>query len=239
MNPESNQPETTDHKFDDYAQNYDAALAQGLSVTGESKEYFARGRLEWLRGYLQKSGITPRCVLDFGCGTGSATPYFFEVLDVQKVIGVDVSPRSLEVARNTWSTYRHAHFLSIQEFNEWNTVDLVFCNGVFHHIPIAERAEAIAFIHRSLRPGGCFALWENNPWNPGTRWVMGRCPFDDDVITLSPPQARHLVQNGGLKLARTDFLFLFPRALKYFRPLEARLSSWPLGAQYQVLSRKP
>jgi hypothetical protein len=25
-----------------------------------------------------------------------------------------------------------------------------------------------------MRPGGVVALWENNPWNPATRYVMGR-----------------------------------------------------------------
>ncbi len=34
--------------FDQYAENYDAALAQGISVSGENKDYFAHGRLAWL-----------------------------------------------------------------------------------------------------------------------------------------------------------------------------------------------
>jgi hypothetical protein len=31
--------------FDEYADGYDAALTQGLSVSGEDKHYFARGRI--------------------------------------------------------------------------------------------------------------------------------------------------------------------------------------------------
>ena len=31
--------------FDKYADDYDAALAEGLSVSGEDKDYFARGRV--------------------------------------------------------------------------------------------------------------------------------------------------------------------------------------------------
>ena len=34
--------------FDQYAAEYDAALAQGLSVSGEDKEHFARERVSWL-----------------------------------------------------------------------------------------------------------------------------------------------------------------------------------------------
>jgi SAM-dependent methyltransferase len=118
-------------------------------------------------------------------------------------------------------------------------IDLAFCNGVFHHIPPAERAAAVAYLRAALRPGGVFALWENNPWNPGTRMVMRRIPFDRDAQTLSAPAARRLLRAGGFEIERTDFLFVFPRALRMLRPLERRLASAPLGAQYVVIARKP
>ena len=35
-------------EFDRYAAEYDAALANGLAASGEEKEYFARGRVNWL-----------------------------------------------------------------------------------------------------------------------------------------------------------------------------------------------
>ena len=35
-------------EFDDYAGSYDAALNQGLALSGESKEYFAHERVRWL-----------------------------------------------------------------------------------------------------------------------------------------------------------------------------------------------
>ena len=67
-------------------------------------------------------------------------------------------------------------------------------------------AAAIDYVLRSLRPGGLFAFWENNPWNPGTRYVMSRIPFDRDAITLSPLEARQLLRVGGFEILRTDFL---------------------------------
>src|SRR5437870_1900508 len=54
--------------------------------------------------------------------------------------------------------------------------DLCYCNGVFHHIPPHERLGAARLIFRSLARGGHFALFENNPLNPGTRMVMRRIP---------------------------------------------------------------
>src|SRR5687768_17244406 len=65
-------------EFDQYAEDYDAALAQGLSVSGESKDYFAEGRAKWLGECLQRLGRDAGAILDFGCGTGSATPYLLK-----------------------------------------------------------------------------------------------------------------------------------------------------------------
>ena len=94
-------------------------------------------------------------------------------------------------------------------------------------------------IRRALKPGGLFAFWENNPWNPGTRYVMSRIPFDRDAITLTPPEAWRLLQGCGFEILRTDFLFVFPRFLGWLRRLEPRMSSLPCGAQYMVLGITP
>jgi len=114
----------------------------------------------------------------------------------------------------------------------------VFSNGTFHHIPPAERPGALAFIHRNLKPGGLFALWENNPWNPGTRWIMSRIEFDRDAITLSPPYARAMLRGNGFDVLESTSCFFFPAALKALRGLEPALKGIPLGAQYLVLARR-
>jgi SAM-dependent methyltransferase len=226
-----------DPLFDAYAKEYDAALMQGVSVSGEGKEYFAKGRVLWLSQRLQKCGDGHRKIVDFGCGTGSATPFLLEVPGVDSVLGIDISPGLIEVARRNHSSPR-AQFMTLNEYQPSAQADVVFCNGVFHHIPLVERPAALSFIHRTLRFGGLFALWENNPWNPGTRLVMSRIPFDRDAITLTPPEARRLLQDNGFAVLGTDFQFVFPRMLKWLRPLEKALASLPFGAQYQILCRK-
>ncbi|MFL6229569.1 MAG: class I SAM-dependent methyltransferase [Pyrinomonadaceae bacterium] len=226
-------------EFDDFADDYDAALGASLTATGEDKHYFARRRVEWLARRLRERGASSRSVLDFGCGTGSSTPYLFEGLSAESVVGIDVSPRSLDVARNLYGAGGRAKFETLDDYRPAAELDLAFSNGVFHHIPLQERARAVGIVHRALRPGGLFALWENNPWNPGTRYVMSNCAFDEDAITLSPPEARRLVRAGGFEVLGTDFLFIFPRALHFLRGLEPLAARLPLGGQYLVLCRKP
>jgi SAM-dependent methyltransferase len=223
--------------FDSYAEDYDAALARGVSVSGEDKDFFAHGRIDWLGRCLQTIGARPQSVLDFGCGTGGAAPIFVKALGASRVIGVDPSAKSIERATAT----HHApgiRFETTKDYRPCGDADLGFCNGVFHHIPPASRAEALEYVHASLGRDGLFAFWENNPWNPGTRYVMSRIPFDRDAQTLSVIEAMRMLSANGFDILRTDFLFIFPRSLRMFRPIEPYVAKLPLGTQYQVLCRK-
>jgi SAM-dependent methyltransferase len=229
----SNVPE-----FDRHASTYDAELNQGLSVSGEEKEYFAQGRVHWLQRCVESLRQSPQLAIDYGCGIGDTTVLLHDAFHLNSVVGLDVSARSLELARLKHAS-QQCRFLSFDEYIPCAEIDLVYCNGVFHHIPLEMRNSAVDYILRCLRPGGLFALWENNPWNPGTRYVMSRVSFDRDAVTITPPQARELVQARGFEIIGVNYLFWFPRFLKPLRFVEPYLSRVPLGAQYQVLCRKP
>ena len=193
--------------------------------------------MDWLSARLQELGHCPASILDFGCGVGTNAPFLLNLIGASSLLGVDVSASSLEVARRATHD-DHATFSVLEEYRPNGEHDLAFTNGVFHHIPPAERAAAIEIIYRGLRPGGLLAFWENNPWNPGTRYVMSRIPFDRDAITLSANEAQGLIRTAGFRVLRTDFLFIFPKALAWLRKLEPHLSMLPFGAQYQVLCKK-
>jgi len=227
-----------DSEFDTYAGNYDEALAKGISVSGESKDYFAEGRVDWLAKRLRPLGVKPATVLDFGCGTGASAPFLFDILRAEKYIGLDTSAESIKVAREVHGSPR-ADFIAGENLPAGQNVDLAFCNGVFHHIPPAVRLAALKTIFESLKPGGIFAFWENNPWNPGTKYVMSRIPFDRDAITIPAPEAKAMLRAVGFDILHLDFLFIFPRILGWFRRFEPGLSRLPLGAQYMVLAAKP
>ena len=223
--------------FNDYSESYEQALHRGIGVSGENSTFFARGRLEWLARLAKQRQLTTRAVLDFGCGIGNPLPLLREILDAAEVAGIDVSGESIATARRrfTQSGFELAtcdHLAATARF------DLAFCNGVFHHIPLAERAASARLVWQHLRPGGHFAFFENNPLNPGTRYVMSRIPFDRDAITLMPHNARRLLRDAGFEILLTHYLFFFPKPLAWLRKLEPALARIPLGAQYLVLARK-
>ena len=228
----------TTHEFDSYAESYDDYLSEALSLTGESKDYFATARVRWLMRYLRKLGEQPRCAIDYGCGVGDTSALLSKILGLRLVIGLDASLRSLQLASLRQASAQHI-FFSLEEYAPRADIDLVYCNGTFHHIAVAERARFISYIHSCLRGGGMFSFWENNPWNPGTHYVMARCAFDRDAIPLSPPEAKRLVRAAGFEIIHTSYFFFFPRFLKGLRFLEPFLLKIPLGGQYQILCRKP
>jgi SAM-dependent methyltransferase len=223
--------------FDEYAAAYEQALSAAIAPAGESREYFAEGRVAWLKRCLREARETPKALLDFGCGDGATTPVLLKALDATSAVGIDVSAKSLEIARKRCATER-IRYEAIGEFHAAGQMDLAYCNGVFHHIPPAQRPEALTLVNRAVRVGGLFAFWENSPWSPATRYVMSRCAFDRDAIMLTPPEARSLLKSGGFEILRTDFRFIFPRALRALRKIEDFVYRLPLGTQYQILCRK-
>lgn len=236
VTPRASSPPPSD--FDRYAGIYDHSLGRGLAISGEDKAFFARGRLSWLARRLADRNEAPRRMMEFGCGIGDATPLLFEILGAERVTGVDVSKEALRIASERYASDRAA-FSTPDAYRPAGEIDLAVANGVFHHIAPADRAASLDFVSRSLAPGGLFALFDNNRWHPGARWIMSRIPFDRGAIPLSAGEAARRLRSAGFEVLGTDYLFVFPRLLSRLRPLEPRLSRLPLGAQYLVLARKP
>jgi SAM-dependent methyltransferase len=221
-------------QFDGYAHDYESALAQGLAVSGEGRDYFAQGRIAFLRACLDEEGFAARQAMDFGCGTGESVPLIRDLVGAGRVVGVDESKESIDRAARTQAGAGIV-FQVAKDYKPAADLDLVYTNGVFHHIPVPERPAAFSYIHDVLRPGGLFALWENNPWSLPARYVMSKIPFDRDAVMLSAREVGKLARAHGFQVVRTDYLFIFPAALRALRPLEQLVRRAPLGAQYQVL----
>ncbi len=220
----------------DLSDQYAEMLRRGISLSGEDQQYFIAGRIRDLQSRLPRNW-KPARILDFGCGFGDSAQYLSEIFPSAEVVGVDTAAGAIARARTTFGsprlTFGDLDLLEEEHF------DLCYTNGVFHHIPPGQRASILRQIRDSLVPGGYFALYENNPWNPGTRLVMSRIPFDRDAQPISPPEARRLIFEAGFRV-RSQFrsLFYFPRPLAFLRFTEPVLARFPLGAQYGLLTTR-
>lgn len=223
--------------LDGYALTYDQALSRGVSLSGEAPEWFARQRLLIVKAYLEQHSRRPQNILEFGCGTGNHIPLFRRTFEPNRIIGVDISRPSLRVAQ-----IRHgAEDLTLThpwEFDQPGTMDLIYVNGVFHHIPAVEHEGWLQFLMRALAPGGMLALFDNNPYSLAARLVMRLIPFDRDAVMVNPYRFKRLIHNTGFDATELSFHFLFPRCLRPLRRVEPMLQKLPLGAQYVLFASK-
>ncbi|VWX60471.1 conserved hypothetical protein [Burkholderiales bacterium 8X] len=220
--------------FDDYSANYDELLRESTKLYADDSEYFAKYKVDLIRGAAAASGLPVRRVLEYGCGTGRNISYLQEAFPDAEVVGTDVSAESLRIARLDHPAQR---FEVEEDGLDLGRFDLIFVASVFHHIPPAVRAEVMATLARRLEPNGSIDVFEHNPYNPVTQRIVSTCPFDADAILLKPAELRGLCAGAGLAQLRQTYCLFVPPRLKWFLPMERFLGWLPLGGQYWVSAR--
>jgi SAM-dependent methyltransferase len=90
------------------------------------------------------------------------------------------------------------------------SIDAAFAINVFHHVPVTQRSALVDDIHRVLRPGGLFAIFEHNPLNPVTRHVVDTCEFDKDAVLLKQKDSEALLSTSGFGDVKTRYIFAVP-----------------------------
>ncbi len=223
-------------EYDDYLEGYREAQNRQIALSGETAEYFAEYKIKKLAHWLSDLASRPAAVLDYGCGDGLMTSRVPRHFPRAAVYGIDPSSKSVERARQR---YPGITFACVQEsalpFAD-DSLDLVFASGVFHHIPFAEHRALLVEMFRVLKPGGAFALFELNPFNPFSAYVFLTSPFDRHARFMFPRYSRQLLGEYGP--VRVQYCSFFPRILAALRPFEPRLERIPLGAHYACIVKK-
>ncbi len=98
-------------------------------------------------------------ILDVGCGTGHVA----EVLKDREWYGVDISPLSIEKARQYYKEVKVGDITRNIPFPD-NSFDVVFALGIFHHIP-DKMMEALKEIRRVLKKNGILIIIDHNNKN--------------------------------------------------------------------------
>jgi SAM-dependent methyltransferase len=220
---------SSEAEFDIHAEGYEADLKASLPELLAEGDYFARYKVEAV--YAAEKRRDPRAILDFGCGVGLALQIFSEYFPKESLWGYDVSPVSLSHARQRAPTAQlTADLHDLQE----NYFDVIFVANVFHHIPIDTRLSVMKACRAMLKPGGRIYLFEHNPYNPLTRRVFERCPFDRDAQMITRGALLELTALADLTVVAKRYTLFFPKPLAVFRRMEFLLGWLPIGAQYCV-----
>lgn len=223
--------------FDEYALSYDADLCRGLRWSGRGPEWFAERRVDCVREHTRQLGLAPRRVVEFGCGTGNHVPFLRAAFPGCRFIGIDISRESLDVAAARFSDL-DVRFSTPEEYAGEDEADLVYVNGVFHHIPPAEHLRWLNLLHGMMAVDALLAVFDNNPFSIPARLVMRSIPFDRDAVMVNPYGFARLMRAAGFDDPRLRFHFLFPRVLSCLNPIESLVSRLPLGAQFSLFARR-
>jgi len=108
---------------------------------------------------------SPR-VLEVGCGAGAFSRALLALTPELRLLGCDISPASLELARQRCSEFVRAEFVEADALDlpfEAGSFDVVVGNSILHHLPARSTLQQCLEV---LRPGGVLWLSEPNMLNP-------------------------------------------------------------------------
>ncbi len=197
-------------------------INRAISASGESVQYFAalRARMiaDVVRPRVSPSRRSARVgqplrILDFGCGTGNLTREVAKRFGSSVLTGTDQSDESLAHARKQAGELPILYVTTPPDQLPFGAAcfDVVYAQGVFHHIDPSERLHWAREIHRVLAPEGRFFLFEHNPLNPLTTRVVRNTPFDAGVTLLRAREATILLRDAGFQVVkRPVYYFFFP-----------------------------
>jgi phosphoenolpyruvate phosphomutase len=194
-----------------------AYARQQLNHRGElglAQEFWALradgyGQLEWasredyLLAFVAAGQFQPNDrVLDAGTGTGIVARAVSPL--VSEVVGIDLSPKMLEIARASRAAnevfeegdVRDLHFPD-------NWFDKVTARMVFHHL-IEKGCQAMRECCRVLRPGGAMVLSEGVPPDYSLKdWYTRMFALKEERLTFFEDDLVALMRSGGLDVEKT------------------------------------
>jgi len=238
--------------FDDVAAGYAQEVDRAVAFSGQAQGFFLDVKARQLEEAIRDRWGEPSAAraLEVGCGPGLMLLRLRP--RIGRLWGIDLSLACLAEA----SRARRAGGQPGDEAGDplglvagdgtsapfaGGSFDLVFAVCMLHHVPPGggRRDAVVEEMARLARPGGLVAIWEHNPWNPLTRRVVARCPFDRDARLLSLAETRGLLRRAGLSPVESRYGPFFPWRGRGWRRAERLLAQVPLGAQFVALGVKP
>jgi SAM-dependent methyltransferase len=218
--------------FNQSKDDYRETIERSVAFAGKGLDFFTEVKADYLRKIFARilKDVTAPRTLDIGCGHGLMHPYLrafgFEI------VGADVATEVLSLARSANPDVAYVGYDGQTLPFTQKSFDLALAVCVMHHVPPAQWKDFLREMRRVLRPGGLAVIFEHNPLNPLTRYVVASNTIDADANLLSARMLRELMLQAGFEAPRTRNILFTPFAHPAFRWLDDRLGRVPFGAQY-------
>ncbi|MGQ9848328.1 MAG: class I SAM-dependent methyltransferase [Bacteroidales bacterium] len=222
--------------FDEYAVSYLDIMQKQHKFFGDIDYYsFYKVKLTFsvVKSITSSEKIN---ILEYGCGIGKNLRHLKAFFGKSKVFGYDISRKSLEIARINNPDCSFIYDNHIENYN--NFFDLIFIAGVYHHLTPVNRITVTNTIYSLLKNNGILTVFEHNPYNPITRYLVNTCEFDTDAILLTKNALIKLFITNSFKYVKSGYCLFLPPVLKSLNFIDKYISSIPLGGQYYVICIK-
>jgi predicted TPR repeat methyltransferase len=178
--------------FNQYAPKFEAALVNDLGYCGPAVLFKA---VLAARAAARKPAFFRRAI-DLGCGTGLAAAAFAAQTD--EVIGIDLSPRMIELARLTgiYAELEAAEIVEGLSGKAEASADLVLAADVM--VYVHDMAPLLREVARVLAPGGLLAFTAETHSGEGVKLGAGL------RYAHSPATVRGSIEAAGLALDRLE-----------------------------------
>jgi trans-aconitate 2-methyltransferase len=171
--------------YDEYA---DRQMRVGVNARHRSIQ-------RWLREFGLSPGMD---VLEIGCGVGTQTELIANMLKRSgRVLAVDLSPRSVELARERLARQPNVEFLSADatELELDRAFDVIVMPDVIEHIPLKRHPKLFANVRKWLKDTGWVLIHMPNPFyldwchrnRPDLLQVIDQPIFIDRLIASLEP----------------------------------------------------
>lgn len=167
---------------------------------------------------LKKAGLKSSSkVLEIGCGIGTVTHLIAKATPNGKVLAVDISPKSIDMARRFNQQFNHVEFVvsDMTDFNRPEKFDFVVLPDVIEHIPLEQHPNLFQVISQHMHEGSTVAI--NIPHPLYLTWVREHQPELLQVID-QPIHTDELLRNtygAGLFLHYLESYSLFTEENDY------------------------
>lgn len=218
--------------FNEHKNSYVNTIENSLRLSGKEHDFFTKVKAEFLEDIIKTylPDVHKPQLLDIGCGHGLIHKHLKgKGLDI---VGVEVADEVVELARTENPEVRYfSHDGKVLPF-EAKQFDVAIAICVMHHVPPAEWKSFLNEMKRVLKPGGIAVIFEHNPYNPVTRYIVANNVLDDDAVLLPSPSLKKMMQAAGFAGVKNRNILFTPFAHRMFRWLDKVLGRVPLGTQY-------